>query len=168
MSVCRCMSSQEPLAGVEATGGSTGSSSCAHQRMLMRVPCDIRTGDVAAALETYDLTSRRAFPHAAPTLFNAGTPTSQRSGRFLMRFQEDSVEGIYQTLTQCAMISKSAGGICVVVSNVRFKVTYRRGTNGTSNGLVTILRCFTESARRVDPGGGKRKGSFALNLEPER
>ena len=77
--------------------------------MLMRVSCDIRTGDVAAALETYDLTSRRAFPHAAPTLFNAGTPTSQRSGRFLMRFQEDSVEGIYQTLTQCAMISKSAG-----------------------------------------------------------
>ena len=162
------MSSQEPLAGVEATGGSTGSSSSAHQRMLMRVPCDIRTGDVAAALETYDLTSRRAFPHAAPTLFNAGTPTSQRSVRFLMKFQEDSVEGIYQTLTQCAMISKSAGGICVVISNVRFKVTYRRGTNGTSNGLVPILRCFTESARRVDQGGGKRKGSFALNLEPER
>jgi ribonucleoside-diphosphate reductase alpha chain len=138
------------------------------QRTLMRVSCDIRTGDVAAALETLDLTSRRAFTHATPTLFNAGAPPPQRSACFLLKTQDDSVEGIFRTLTQCAKISKSTGGICVAVSKVRVKVTYLRGTNGTSNGLVPILRCFNEKARCVDQGGGKRKGSFALNLEPWR
>jgi ribonucleoside-diphosphate reductase alpha chain len=136
------------------------------QHMLMRVSCGIHTGDVAAALETYDLMSRRVFTHATPTLFNAGTPTPQMSSCFLLKMQDDSIEGIYQTLTQCAKISKSAGGIGVAVSNVRAKGTYIRGTNGTSNGLVPMLRCFNETARYVDQGGGKRKGSFAMYLEP--
>jgi ribonucleoside-diphosphate reductase alpha subunit len=136
------------------------------QHMLMRVACGIHVGDVAAAIETYDLMSRRQFTHATPTLFNAGTPTPQMSSCFLLTMQSDSIEGIYSTLKQCAMISKSAGGIGLAVSNVRAAGGYVRGTNGYSNGLVPMLRNFNETARDVDQGGGKRKGSFACYLEP--
>mmetsp|Transcript_60197 Transcript_60197/g.95604 ORF Transcript_60197/g.95604 Transcript_60197/m.95604 type:complete len:810 (-) Transcript_60197:254-2683(-) len=136
------------------------------QHMLMRVACGIHYGDVAAAIQTYDLMSRRLFTHATPTLFNAGTPTPQMSSCFLLTMQSDSIEGIYNTLKQCAQISKSAGGIGVAISNVRAQGSYVRGTNGTSNGLVPMLRTFNETARYVDQGGGKRKGSFAMYLEP--
>jgi len=136
------------------------------QHMLMRVACGIHVGDVAAAIETYDLMSRRCFTHATPTLFNAGTPQPQMSSCFLLTMKDDSIEGIYDTLRQCALISKSAGGIGLAVSNVRAKGSYIRGTNGHSNGLVPLLRNFNETARYVDQGGGKRKGSFAIYLEP--
>jgi len=136
------------------------------QHMLMRVACGIHAGNVAAAIETYNLMSRRYFTHATPTLFNAGTPRPQMSSCFLLTTQGDSIEGIYDTLKQCALISKSAGGIGVAVSNIRAKGSYIRGTNGYSNGLVPMLRNFNETARYVDQGGGKRKGSFAMYLEP--
>merc|ERR1711972_385275 len=119
-----------------------------------------------AAVETYELMSQRFFTHATPTLFNAGTPQPQMSSCFLLTMKDDSIEGIYDTLKQCALISKSAGGIGVAVSNVRAKGSYIRGTNGYSNGLVPMLRNFNETARYVDQGGGKRKGSFAMHLEP--
>merc|ERR1719379_1143247 len=134
--------------------------------MLMRVVCGIHEGDVAAAIETYDLMSRRFFTHATPTLFNAGTPEPQMSSCFLLTMKSDSIDGIYDTLRQCALISKSAGGIGVAISGIRAKGSYIRGTNGSSNGLVPMLRCFNETARYVDQGGGKRKGSFAMYLEP--
>jgi ribonucleoside-diphosphate reductase alpha subunit len=134
--------------------------------MLMRVACGIHCGDVAAAIETYDLMSRRLFTHATPTLFNAGTPTPQMSSCFLLTMQSDSIDGIYDTLKQCAQISKCAGGIGIACSNVRASGSYIRGTNGYSNGLVPMLRNFNETARYVDQGGGKRKGSFAMYLEP--
>jgi len=136
------------------------------QHMLMRVACGIHTGDIRAAIETYDLMSRRLFTHASPTLFNAGTPTPQMSSCFLLTMQSDSIEGIYNTLKQCAQISKSAGGIGVAISNVRAQGSYVRGTNGYSNGLVPMLKNFNATARYVDQGGGKRKGSFAMYLEP--
>jgi len=136
------------------------------QHMIMRVACGIHYGDVKAAIETYDLMSRRHFTHATPTLFNAGTPTPQMSSCFLLTMKDDSIAGIYDTLKQCAQISKSAGGIGVAISNVRAKGSYIRGTNGCSNGLVPMLRNFNETARYVDQGGGKRKGSFAMYLEP--
>jgi ribonucleoside-diphosphate reductase alpha subunit len=136
------------------------------QHMLMRVACGIHSGDVTKAIETYDLMSRRLFTHATPTLFNAGTPTPQMSSCFLLTMQSDSIEGIYNTLKQCAQISKSAGGIGVAISNIRAAGSYVRGTNGYSNGLVPMLRNFNETARYVDQGGGKRKGSFAMYLEP--
>merc|ERR1719502_818926 len=136
------------------------------QHMLMRVACGIHSGDVAAAIETYDLMSQRFFTHATPTLFNAGTAFPQMSSCFLLTCKEDSIEGIYDTLKRCALISKCAGGIGVAVSNVRAKGAYIRGTNGNSNGLVPKLRNFNETARYVDQGGGKRKGSFAIYLEP--
>jgi ribonucleoside-diphosphate reductase alpha subunit len=136
------------------------------QQMLMRVACGIHTGDLSAAIETYDLMSRRLFTHASPTLFNAGTPTPQMSSCFLLTMQSDSIEGIYSTLKQCALISKSAGGIGVAISNIRASGSYVRGTNGYSNGLVPMLRNFNATARYVDQGGGKRKGSFAMYLEP--
>eukprot|EP00933_Yihiella_yeosuensis_P001071 TRINITY_DN1016_c0_g1_i1.p1 TRINITY_DN1016_c0_g1~~TRINITY_DN1016_c0_g1_i1.p1 ORF type:complete len:815 (-),score=185.86 TRINITY_DN1016_c0_g1_i1:253-2697(-) len=136
------------------------------QQMIMRVACGIHAGDLEAALETYDLMSRRLFTHATPTLFNAGTPTPQMSSCFLLTMKQDSIDGIYDTLKQCALISKSAGGIGVAISNVRAKGSYVRGTNGYSNGLVPMLRNFNETARYVDQGGGKRKGSFAMYLEP--
>jgi len=140
------------------------------QHMLMRVACGIHshndTGDVAAAIETYDLMSRRCFTHATPTLFNAGTPTPQMSSCFLLTMQSDSIDGIYDTLKQCALISKCAGGIGIAISNVRASGSYIRGTNGYSNGLLPMLRNFNETARYVDQGGGKRKGSFAMYLEP--
>merc|ERR1711933_384870 len=136
------------------------------QHMLMRVACGIHAGDVNAAIETYDLMSRRFFTHATPTLFNAGTPQPQMSSCFLLTMQSDSIDGIYDTLKQCALISKSAGGIGVAISNIRARGGYIRGTNGQSNGLVPMLRNFNETARYVDQGGGKRKGSFAMYLEP--
>jgi len=136
------------------------------QHMLMRVSCGIHCGDVAAAIETYNLMSLRTFTHATPTLFNAGTPEPQMSSCFLLTLKSDSIDGIYDTLKSCALISKSAGGIGVAISNVRAKGSYIRGTNGHSNGLVPMLRNFNETARYVDQGGGKRKGSFAMYLEP--
>merc|ERR1712127_261172 len=134
--------------------------------MIMRVACGIHTDDAKSAIETYDLMSRRFFTHATPTLFNAGTPTPQMSSCFLLIMKSDSIEGIYDTLKRCAMISKSAGGIGVAISNIRAKGSYIRATNGYSNGLVPMLRNFNETARYVDQGGGKRKGSFAMYLEP--
>jgi len=136
------------------------------QHMLMRVAVAIHVGDLPAAIETYDLMSRRTFTHASPTLFNAGTPRPQMSSCFLLKMQEDSIEGIYDTLKQCALISKSAGGIGLAISNVRAQGSYVRGTNGYSNGLVPMLRNFNETARFVEQGGGKRKASFAVYLEP--
>jgi len=136
------------------------------QHLLMRAACGIHCGDVDAAIETYDLMSRRLFTHATPTLFNAGTPTPQMSSCFLLKMKDDSIEGIYDTLKQCAQISKSAGGIGVAVTSIRANGSYVRGTNGHSNGLLPMLRVFNETARYVDQGGGKRKGSFAMYLEP--
>eukprot|EP00438_Fugacium_kawagutii_P034023 Skav222209 [mRNA] locus=scaffold552:32351:50489:+ [translate_table: standard] len=136
------------------------------QHMIMRAACGIHCGDLAATLETYDLMSRKFFTHATPTLFNAGTPHPQMSSCFLLKMQGDSIDGIYDTLKQCAVISKSAGGIGVAVSNIRASGSYIRGTNGHSNGLVPMLRNFNETARYVDQGGGKRKGALAVYLEP--
>jgi ribonucleoside-diphosphate reductase alpha subunit len=136
------------------------------QHMLMRVACGIHSGDLDAAVETYNLMSQRFFTHATPTLFNAGTAFPQMSSCFLLTCKEDSIEGIYDTLKRCALISKQAGGIGVAISNIRAKGSYIRSTNGYSNGLVPMLRNFNETARYVDQGGGKRKGSFAMYLEP--
>jgi ribonucleoside-diphosphate reductase alpha subunit len=136
------------------------------QHMLMRVACGIHSGDLAAAIDTYNLMSQRFFTHATPTLFNAGTAFPQMSSCFLLTCKEDSIEGIYDTLKRCALISKQAGGIGVAISNIRAKGSYIRSTNGYSNGLVPMLRNFNETARYVDQGGGKRKGSFAMYLEP--
>ena len=136
------------------------------QHMLMRVACGIHYGDVEAALRTYNLMSQKYFIHASPTLFNSGTPFNQMSSCFLLMMQEDSIEGIYDTLKQCALISKSAGGIGLSVHNIRSTSSYIRGTNGNSNGLVPMLRVFNDTARYVDQGGGKRKGAFAIYLEP--
>merc|ERR1712159_322418 len=132
----------------------------------MRVACGIHCGNTVAAIESYDLMSRRFFTHATPTLFNAGTPKPQMSSCFLLTMKNDSIDGIYDTLKQCALISKSAGGIGVAVSEIRASGSYIRGTNGTSNGLVPMLRVFDSTARYVDQGGGKRKGSFAMYVEP--
>merc|ERR550537_1496125 len=136
------------------------------QHMIMRCASGIHCGDVAATIETYDLMSQRYFTHATPTLFNAGTPMPQMSSCFLLTMKGDSIDGIYDTLKQCALISKSAGGIGVAVSCIRSTSSYIRGTNGFSNGLVPMLRVFNDTARYVDQGGGKRKGSFAMYLEP--
>lgn len=136
------------------------------QHMLMRVSCGIHTDDVDKAVETYDLMSRKYFTHATPTLFNAGTPQPQMASCFLLTMQEDSIEGIFSTLKQCATISKTAGGIGLSVHSIRASESYIRGTNGKSNGLVPMLRVFNDTARYVDQGGGRRKGSFAIYLEP--
>jgi ribonucleotide reductase alpha subunit len=130
------------------------------QHMLMRVSCGIHCGDVAAAVETYNLMSNKWFTHASPTMFNSGTPNPQLSSCFLLTMSGDSIEGIYDTLKQCALISKSAGGIGLAVSNIRAAGTYIAGTNGQSNGLTPMLRVFNNTARYVDQGGGKRKGVF--------
>jgi len=135
------------------------------QHMLMRVSLGIHKDDLETAFETYNLMSQKVFTHASPTMFNAGTPRPQLSSCFLLTMQGDSIEGIYDTLKQCAQISKNAGGIGVSCSNVRANGSYIRGTNGTSNGLVPMLRVFNNTARYVDQGGGKRKGSFAFYLE---
>jgi ribonucleoside-diphosphate reductase alpha subunit len=136
------------------------------QHMLMRVSVGIHKEDIAAAIETYNLMSQKFFTHASPTLFNAGTPVPQMSSCFLVHMKEDSIEGIYDTLKTCAQISKCAGGIGLSVHNIRARNSYIRGTNGTSNGLVPMLRVFNSTARYVDQGGGKRPGAFAMYLEP--
>ncbi|TAD96292.1 MAG: ribonucleoside-diphosphate reductase subunit alpha [Bacteroidetes bacterium] len=136
------------------------------QQMLMRVAIGIHQQDVEAAIETYNLLSEKWFTHATPTLFNAGTPKPQLSSCFLLTMKDDSVEGIYDTLKQCAKISQSAGGIGLAVHNIRSTGSYIKGTNGTSNGIVPMLRVFNDTARYIDQGGGKRKGAFAVYLEP--
>jgi len=136
------------------------------QHMLMRVSVGIHKDDIENVIKTYDLMSERWFTHATPTLFNAGTPKPQMSSCFLITMKDDSIDGIYDTLKQCAKISQSAGGIGLSIHNVRATGSYIRGTNGTSNGIVPMLRVFNDTARYVDQGGGKRKGSFAIYIEP--
>ncbi|WP_298116548.1 ribonucleoside-diphosphate reductase subunit alpha [Flavobacterium sp.] len=135
------------------------------QHMLMRVSVGIHLNDLESVIETYDLMSKKFFTHATPTLFNAGTPKPQMSSCFLLTMKDDSIDGIYDTLKQTAKISQSAGGIGLAIHNVRATGSYIRGTNGTSNGIVPMLRVFNDTARYVDQGGGKRKGSFAIYLE---
>lgn len=136
------------------------------QHMLMRVAVGIHKEDIDSAIETYNLLSEKWFTHATPTLFNAGTPKPQLSSCFLLTMKDDSIDGIYDTLKQCAKISQSAGGIGLSIHHVRAKGSYIKGTNGVSNGIVPMLRNFDMTARYVDQGGGKRKGSFAIYLEP--
>ena len=135
------------------------------QQMLMRVAVGIHLNDLESVIETYELMSKKFFTHATPTLFNAGTPKPQMSSCFLLTMKDDSIDGIYDTLKQTAKISQSAGGIGLAIHNVRATGSYIRGTNGTSNGIVPMLRVFNDTARYVDQGGGKRKGSFAIYLE---
>ncbi|WP_281226991.1 ribonucleoside-diphosphate reductase subunit alpha [Flavobacterium aquiphilum] len=135
------------------------------QHMLMRVAVGIHLDDLKSVMETYDLMSKKYFTHATPTLFNAGTPKPQMSSCFLLAMQDDSIDGIYDTLKQTAKISQSAGGVGLSIHNVRATGSYIRGTNGTSNGIVPMLRVFNDTARYVDQGGGKRKGSFAIYIE---
>jgi len=136
------------------------------QQMLMRVSVGIHKEDIASAIETYNLMSERWFTHATPTLFNAGTPKPQMSSCFLLTMKDDSIDGIYDTLKQTAKISQSAGGIGLAIHNVRATGSYIKGTNGTSNGIIPMLKVFNDTARYVDQGGGKRKGSFAIYIEP--
>ena len=136
------------------------------QQMLMRVAVGIHKDDIDAVIETYNYMSEGWFTHATPTLFNSGTPKPQMSSCFLLTTKEDSIDGIYDTLTQCAKISQSAGGIGLSIHDVRATGSYIKGTNGTSNGIVPMLRVFNDTARYVDQGGGKRKGSFAIYIEP--
>lgn len=136
------------------------------QHLLMRVAVGIHGEDIPAAIETYHLLSEKWFTHATPTLFNAGTPKPQLSSCFLLTMKDDSIDGIYDTLKQTAKISQSAGGIGLSIHHVRAKGSYIKGTGGTSNGIVPMLRNFDMTARYVDQGGGKRKGSFAIYLEP--
>lgn len=136
------------------------------QHLFMRVAIGIHQEDLQAAIETYHLMSERWFIHATPTLFNAGTPHPQLSSCFLLQMKEDSIEGIFDTLKQCAQISQSAGGIGLSIHNIRATGSYIKGTGGISNGIIPMLRVFNDTARYVDQGGGKRKGSFAIYLEP--
>ena len=136
------------------------------QHLLMRVAVGIHKHDIESAIATYNDLSEGWYTHATPTLFNAGTPKPQMSSCFLLQLKDDSISGIYDTLKQCAQISQSAGGIGLSVHNLRAKGSYIKGTNGTSNGIVPMLRVFNDTARYVDQGGGKRKGSFAIYLEP--
>ncbi len=136
------------------------------QHMLMRVSVGIHLDDLMAVKETYELMSKKFFTHATPTLFNSGTPKPQMSSCFLLAMKDDSIDGIYDTLKQTAKISQSAGGIGLSIHNVRATGSYISGTNGTSNGIVPMLRVFNDTARYVDQGGGKRKGSFAIYVEP--
>jgi ribonucleoside-diphosphate reductase alpha chain len=136
------------------------------QHMLMRVSLGIHLNDLPAAIETYELMSKRFFTHATPTLFNSGTPKPQMSSCFLLTMKDDSIDGIYDTLKQTAKISQSAGGIGLSIHNIRATGSYISGTNGTSNGIVPMLQVYNDTARYVDQGGGKRKGSFAIYLEP--
>lgn len=136
------------------------------QHMYMRVAVGIHKNDIESAIKTYHLMSERWFTHATPTLFNAGTPKPQMSSCFLLTMKEDSIDGIYDTLKQTAKISQSAGGIGLAIHNIRASGSYIGGTNGTSNGLIPMLRVFNDTARYVDQGGGKRKGAFAIYLEP--
>ncbi len=136
------------------------------QHMLMRVSIGIHLNDLESAIETYELMSKKYFTHATPTLFNSGTPKPQMSSCFLLAMKDDSIDGIYDTLKQTAKISQSAGGIGLSIHNVRATGSYIAGTNGTSNGIVPMLKVFNDTARYVDQGGGKRKGSFAIYVEP--
>jgi ribonucleoside-diphosphate reductase alpha chain len=136
------------------------------QQMLMRVAVGIHKEDVQSAIKTYNLMSEGWFTHATPTLFNSGTPKPQMSSCFLLTMKEDSIGGIYDTLKSCAQISQSAGGIGLSIHDIRATGSYIKGTNGTSNGIVPMLRVFNDTARYVDQGGGKRKGSFAIYIEP--
>ncbi|GGX03928.1 ribonucleoside-diphosphate reductase subunit alpha [Aquimarina muelleri] len=136
------------------------------QHMLMRVSIGIHLNDLDAAIETYELMSKKYFTHATPTLFNAGTPKPQMSSCFLLTMQDDSLNGIYDTLKQTAKISQSAGGIGLSIHNVRATGSYIAGTNGNSNGIVPMLQVFNDTARYVDQGGGNRKGAFAIYIEP--
>jgi ribonucleoside-diphosphate reductase alpha chain len=136
------------------------------QQMLMRVAVGIHKEDLDSAIETYNYMSEGWFTHATPTLFNSGTPKPQMSSCFLLTTKEDSIPGIYDTLKQCAQISQSAGGIGLSIHDIRATGSYIKGTNGTSNGIVPMLRVFNDTARYVDQGGGKRKGSFAIYMEP--
>ena len=136
------------------------------QHMLMRVAVGIHKEDLDAVVETYNMMSDGWFTHATPTLFNSGTPKPQMSSCFLLTMKEDSISGIYDTLKSCAKISQNAGGIGLSIHDVRATGSYIKGTNGTSNGIVPMLRVFNDTARYVDQGGGKRKGSFAIYVEP--
>jgi ribonucleoside-diphosphate reductase alpha chain len=136
------------------------------QHMYMRVAIGIHKNDIENVIKTYNLMSERWFTHATPTLFNAGSPKPQMSSCFLLTMKDDSIEGIYDTLKQTAKISQSAGGIGLAIHNIRATGSYIGGTNGTSNGIVPMLRVFNDTARYVDQGGGKRKGAFAIYLEP--
>ncbi len=136
------------------------------QHMLMRVALGIHGTDIDMAMDTYHLLSEKWFTHATPTLFNAGTNKAQMSSCFLLAMKDDSIDGIYDTLKDCALISQSAGGIGLSIHNIRAKGTFIKGTNGYSNGIVPMLKVFNDTARYVDQGGGKRKGSFAVYLEP--
>ena len=136
------------------------------QHMLMRVAVGIHLNDMESAIETYELMSKKYFTHATPTLFKSGTPKPQMSSCFLLAMKDDSIDGIYDTLKQTAKISQSAGGIGLSIHNVRATGSYIAGTNGTSNGIVPMLQVFNDTARYVDQGGGKRKGSFAIYVEP--
>ncbi|MFN4008300.1 MAG: ribonucleoside-diphosphate reductase subunit alpha [Chitinophagaceae bacterium] len=136
------------------------------QHMYMRVAVGIHKHNIDEVIKTYHLMSERWYTHATPTLFNAGTPKPQMSSCFLLTMKEDSIEGIYETLKQTAKISQSAGGIGLAIHNIRATGSYISGTNGTSNGIIPMLRVFNDTARYVDQGGGKRKGAFAIYLEP--
>ena len=136
------------------------------QHMFMRVALGIHKTDTDSIIATYHLLSERWFTHATPTLFNAGTPKAQMSSCFLLTMKEDSIDGIYDTLKQTAKISQSAGGIGLAIHDIRATGSYIGGTNGTSNGIVPMLRVFNDTARYVDQGGGKRKGAFAIYIEP--
>lgn len=136
------------------------------QHMLMRAAVGIHGEAIEEAIQTYNLMSEKWFIHATPTLFNAGTPKPQLSSCFLLSMTEDSIPGIFETLTRCAKISQSAGGIGLSIHNVRAKGSYIKGTGGTSNGIIPMLKVYNDTARYVDQGGGKRKGAFAVYLEP--
>lgn len=136
------------------------------QHLLMRCAVGIHGEDIEAAIETYNLMSEKWFIHATPTLFNAGTPKPQLSSCFLLSMTEDSINGIFETLSRCAKISQSAGGIGLSIHNIRAQGSYIKGTGGSSNGIIPMLRVFNDTARYVDQGGGKRKGAFAVYLEP--
>jgi ribonucleoside-diphosphate reductase alpha chain len=136
------------------------------QFMLLRVALGIHKDDMEKVEESYNLMSKKYFTHATPTLFNSGTPKPQMSSCFLVAMKEDSIKGIYGTLAEVAEISQHAGGIGVHIHNIRAKGSYIKGTGGTSNGLVPMLKVYNETANYVDQGGGKRKGSFAMYLEP--
>lgn len=136
------------------------------QQMIMRVAVGIHDNDIEKVIESYNLMSQKYFTHASPTLFNAGTPQPQLASCFLIDMKEDSIEGIYDTLKTCALISKTAGGIGLNIHRIRAEGSYISGTNGSSNGIVPMLRVFNNTARYVDQGGNKRPGAFAIYLEP--
>ena len=136
------------------------------QHMWMRVAIGIHGNDMDKVKTTYDLMSKKYFTHATPTLFNAGTPRPQCSSCYLLAMEKDSIGGIYKTLSECAEISKWAGGIGLHIHNIRGRGSHIRGTNGTSNGIVPMLKVYNGTARYVDQGGGRRNGSFAIYLEP--